>query len=327
MGDLITHLRNVLVTQADPQSLADEISAEALAKIQEEAARVKPDKLLELIEQFATADSRMRWAPNKKMHFEIAVIRGIQTLGQATLNEVLETLSAMKGGGGPTVGAGTKADPPRRPKPESVQRPARPAAAQKPAATIAETSPVVRDPVARSAPMPAPLPDAMRDEPENLAADPADKPVAASEAASAGTGVSSAAGAPSESAQAPQELWLQVIAEVRRRRPLISAWVEAGALISIEHETALVGFPPEQALAAEYCGQANNRKFLEGLLAEISGRELALKCQVREGLVVTPPPPAPKAEPAAPRDPLVEFKNDPLIQRALEIFRAEIQPA
>ena len=111
---------------------------------------------------------------------------------------------------------------------------------------------------------------------------------------------------------------------MRKSRPLISAWLEAGTLLSIEGATALIGFPPGQQLAAESCQQANNRKLLETLLAEISGRDLALKCQVREGLQVTQ---APAPAPEAPRDPLEEFKNDPLIRRALEIFRAEIQPA
>ena len=32
----------------------------------------------------------MKWAPNKKMHLEVGVIRAIQTLSQATLSEVLE---------------------------------------------------------------------------------------------------------------------------------------------------------------------------------------------------------------------------------------------
>ena len=36
---------------------------------------------------------------------------------------------------------------------------------------------------------------------------------------------------------------------------------------------------------------------------------------------------AEEAKEEAPRDPVDEFKDDPLIRRALEIFRAEIQPA
>ena len=49
---------------------------------------------------------------------------------------------------------------------------------------------------------------------------------------------------------------------------------------------------------------------------------VALK--IRDGIVATPvaqPPPEAKL------DPMEEFTRDPLIRKALEIFRAEVQPA
>jgi DNA polymerase-3 subunit gamma/tau len=58
--------------------------------------------LLELIDQFAATEGRMKWAPNKKLHFEVAIIKAIQSLGQATLDEVIEKLGELRdGGGGP----------------------------------------------------------------------------------------------------------------------------------------------------------------------------------------------------------------------------------
>ena len=38
----------------------------------------------------------MKWAPNKKLHFEVAVIKAIQTLSQVTLTEVIENLTALR---------------------------------------------------------------------------------------------------------------------------------------------------------------------------------------------------------------------------------------
>ena len=67
--------------------------------LQSEAALIETDRLLELIEQFAEAEARMKWAPNKKLHFEVAVIKAIQTLGQVTLTDVIENLTALRGGG------------------------------------------------------------------------------------------------------------------------------------------------------------------------------------------------------------------------------------
>ena len=72
-----------------------------------------------------------------------------------------------------------------------------------------------------------------------------------------------------------------------------------------------------------------NREFLEALLKEQTGRELSLKLSVKEGLVASPSPaeaeiePTPSAKKNASR---VEFKDDPLIREALEIFKGEIKP-
>jgi len=43
----------------------------------------------------------MKWAPNKKLHFEVAVIKAIQTLGQVTLDEVIENLATLRDGSAP----------------------------------------------------------------------------------------------------------------------------------------------------------------------------------------------------------------------------------
>jgi DNA polymerase III subunit gamma/tau len=40
----------------------------------------------------------MKWVPNKKLHFEVAIIKAIQSLGQATLDEVIEKLSQLRDG-------------------------------------------------------------------------------------------------------------------------------------------------------------------------------------------------------------------------------------
>ncbi len=105
MGDLIAHLRDLLVYKVRPDALADEAAPEIQSSLGEEAALVETDRLLELIEQFAGAEGRMKWAPNKKLHFEVAVIKAIQTLSQVTLSEVIDNLTALRGGGGVVAAA------------------------------------------------------------------------------------------------------------------------------------------------------------------------------------------------------------------------------
>ena len=98
MSDLISYLRDLLIFKVKPEALADDANPELQKSLETESAAIETDRLLELIDQFAAAEGRMKWAPNKKLHFEVAVIKAIQTLNQVTLNEVIENLSALRDG-------------------------------------------------------------------------------------------------------------------------------------------------------------------------------------------------------------------------------------
>jgi DNA polymerase-3 subunit gamma/tau len=122
------------------------------------------------------------------------------------------------------------------------------------------------------------------------------------------------------------ELWPQLVARVHKERPLIKGWIDAGQLVEISGDIAILAFPPDASMALESCERPNNRKFLEGLLAELAGQPLTLRFEKRAGLqpekVVLAET---KAEP--PPDPMALFKDDPLIKKALAEFKAEIIPA
>jgi hypothetical protein len=105
MSDLIAYLRDLLVSKVKPDAVADDFNPELRSALETQAALIETDRLLELIDQFAGAEGRMKWAPNKRLHFEVAVIKAIQTLGQVTLNEVIENLSALRDGKPPTTPA------------------------------------------------------------------------------------------------------------------------------------------------------------------------------------------------------------------------------
>jgi hypothetical protein len=88
----------------------------------------------------------------------------------------------------------------------------------------------------------------------------------------------------------------------------------------------LVAFPTDQAFAMDFLHKSH-RGFLEEIASELLGRPVTMKFSLQEGLIVQPTPPEPE-KPAAPAaDPVADFKNDPLIRRALELFKAEIQTA
>src|SRR5258707_11233242 len=100
MSDLIAYLRDLLVFKVKPDALKEDVEAEVQTSLSAHAELVTTDRLLELVDQFAAAEGRMKWAPNKKLHFEVAIIKAIQSLGQATLDEVIEKLGELRDGGG-----------------------------------------------------------------------------------------------------------------------------------------------------------------------------------------------------------------------------------
>jgi DNA polymerase-3 subunit gamma/tau len=98
MSDLISYLRDLLVFKAKPDAVADDVDPELQKALATQATLIANDRLLDLIDQFAQAEGRMKWAPNKKLHFEVAIIKAIQSLGQATLDEVIVKLGELRDG-------------------------------------------------------------------------------------------------------------------------------------------------------------------------------------------------------------------------------------
>jgi DNA polymerase-3 subunit gamma/tau len=272
------------------------------------------------------------------MHLEIAMIRAIQTLGQASLTEVIDALADIREGR--PVSRTTTPSP--RPPAASAPRPATPAKSVAPAVENApspkptqkavEQAPVPAPaalkpeqptPEAPKPPQPIPVVDAVPPAPE--APEPASPTLTALAPPAAVASAATVASAEPASSPEPATLWRNLLGEVRRQRPLIAMWVESGALLELEGESLTVGFPTDQSLALEYCDQPNNRKLLESIASQLVGRKLKIRFLKREGLVVEKVEVAPAAVEVT-RDPLEEFKDDPLIRKALEIFKAEIQP-
>src|ERR1700693_609428 len=100
MSDLIAYLRDLLVFKVKPDALNEDVDLDLQKSLAAQAKLLETDRLLELIDQFAEAETRMKWAPNKKLHFEVALIKAIQSLSQVTLNEVIENLNALRDGRG-----------------------------------------------------------------------------------------------------------------------------------------------------------------------------------------------------------------------------------
>ena len=267
MSDLIVYLRDLLVFKAKPDAVKEDVDPDLQKSLTAHAGLIATDRLLELIDQFAAAEGRMKWAPNKKLHFEVAIIKAIQSLGQATLDEVIEKLGELRNGKtvsqkeSPSVEAGS-------PRDESVRladvSPASQNAAAGPAATTATR-------VAETAPP---------DEPYSI------------------------------------ELWQKILAKIPVKG-FLRTLSESIRPIGIDGRNFLLGHSPDDKSKIEALASANNRRQLEMLLKEATGRDWSVKFVAKDGI---PPSSAVDAAKSA-----QSFKDDPLIQEALEMFNAQIK--
>ncbi|MBV8901103.1 MAG: DNA polymerase III subunit gamma/tau [Verrucomicrobia bacterium] len=337
LADLLVFARSLLVFKVDPAALRDEVSEAARAALEQLHPQLETGELLRLIQQLAETESVLKWSANKRMHLEIGVIRAVQSLEEVGLDSVLEALQDLRSSGQP----GGKAPAPARkarpaaPKPAAQPSPAtppaerRPVAEKVPAAITAadggtpagERGPAKIIPAAEVQPQPQAAAEPAGTGPRREAGPEGGKEAAPRAEDPAIPQSQDPAQAPPEGEWPLQEFWPRFLTEIRSKRPLILSWVEKAVPLGIEDGVFRLGLPEGEALTLESLTRANNRKFIENILAELLGRPHRLEAEIRPGL--EPLPAAARVE----ADSGAAFKNDPLIQKALEIFRAEIQAA
>jgi DNA polymerase-3 subunit gamma/tau len=276
MSDLISYLRDLLVFKVKPDALNEDVDLDLQKSLAAQAQLIETDRLLELIDQFAEAEGRMKWAPNKKLHFEVALIKAIQTLSQVTLNEVIENLNALRDG---------------KPTPPSV--------------SAKKSSPVA------------------------AGVSPASKKAAADTAASTAPRVAEQASQymppASEAMVDPVQVWEQVSAKVPPQKGFLRSSIGSAHVLGVEGRNLLLGFSPEQKPMMDILGTQANRKFLETLLHEITGKDWSVKISLKEELPPKHATAQTELAEGSKTSGTADFKDDPLIQEALEMFKGEIK--
>ena len=278
MSDLIVYLRDLLVFKAKPDVLDEDIDPDLKKSLAAHAELLATDRLLELIDQLAAAESRMKWVPNKKLHFEVAIIRAIQSLGQATLDEVIEKLGDLRDG------KSTMAQN------SSVAAGVSPASGKTAAASTASAG--ITDPgdnKSESARVTESPPKYQAVEP-NAKID-------------------------------PVRVWQLLSAQIPPQKAFLRNSAAAAHVLGIEGRNFQLGFSPSEKAMMDILGTQANRKFLETLLHEITGKDLSIKLTVNDEL----PSKHASVSESGRGARLDEFKDDPLIQEALEMFNAQIK--
>ena len=275
MSDLIAYLRDLLVFKAKPDALNEDVDPDVQKSLAAYAELISIDRLLELIDQFATAEGRMKWAPNKKLHFEVAIIKAIQSLGQATLDEVIEKLGELRDGRA-------------RPEPARRGEDARPVAASAPS-TVTSAKADERGetkPTSQTAEVTAPGYSKTRVEEKATTVD-------------------------------FEKIWQAVLAKIPTQKGFVRNSASAAHVLGVEGRNFILGFAPGDKPAMDILGTQANRKFVEALLHEISEKDWTLKLTLSEEL-------ASKSAAAQKDSASHDFKDEPLIQDAIELFNARV---
>src|SRR5262249_43586047 len=204
------------------------------------------------------------WAPNKKLHFEVAIIKAIQSLGQATLDEVIEKLGELRDGGTER----TPEAPPKRPLAAGADRGQTRPSPQKAGVTAPGYS-------------------------ERRVEEKSDT-------------------------IGPQKMWASVLAKIPAQKGFVRNSASAAHVLGVEGRNLKLGFAPNDKPAMDILGTQANRKFVETLLHEITGKDWTLKLTVNEKLH--------SKNAAVPEGSLSrDFKNEPLIQEAIELYNARVR--
>ena len=85
LSDLLNFLRSLLIAQVDASSLQDEQSEKAKAVTTSLKAKLSTGQLLRLMEILSEVEPTLKWATNKKLHLELAIIRASPKSGRGWL--------------------------------------------------------------------------------------------------------------------------------------------------------------------------------------------------------------------------------------------------
>jgi len=303
VSDLLNHFRNLMMFiisggKAD-QLEASEAELEAIAQ-QTESLGI--DQVQRIMETLAECEWKLRDAASKKIVVEIALLKAIEARRSISLDAVLKQLNQLRQSGEAGL-----------PSPVSTPAPTRNPVATKPAS--APTSMAVT-------PKPAPTPP--------KPADPAAEPEAARAQPVAPTGTDDI-----------EELWRKIVDAAGRASPFVRTYLLEAHPVSFDGRVFTIGFDPEFSDHIGLVDNAKNRDMLSTKLKEHGHSNVRIKF-VEAGAPVgrAKPKPAPALEPVPtptargaskpaepPSEPVFnseEFKNDPLIKKALEVFKGQI---
>ena len=288
LSDLLHHCRNLLIYQISRGDLAllEVTEAEATA-LKEQSALATPDALGRVLEVLTDTEIRLRDAVSKKILLEVALLKAIEARQAVSLDSVLQRLQELRRQPGTAASLAEPATPapPRSSTPQTKAAPSAP-----PTVTGNDSTKL-------------------------------------------------------------EEVWGALIEAVGRASPFTRSYLLEAHPVSFAKNLLIIGFDPEFEDHVALVDNSRNHGLLQTKMSELGYPDVQFKFIKAEAPAPrtspTPPAtrvtspdtlsaaPAPEGKTATPAQPAKEklapvpfsqddFKNDPLIQKALEIFKGQI---
>jgi DNA polymerase-3 subunit gamma/tau len=296
LSDLLSYFRNLLIYQISKGDLnLLEVSESEAAALKEQSGVAYADSLMRILDILTGAELHLRDAASKKIFLEVALLKAIEARNAVSIDSVLKQLNQLRGQGGGSQAA---------PAP----------AATSPAHHLARSLPPVKEnpPAAfhETAPPPAEL----------------------------------------------SELWGKLVENVGKASPFVRTYLLEAHPVSFEKNLLVIGFDSEFSDHLGLVDNSRNHSLLQTKLTELGHSNSQVKFIQHETpagyvapvattsvtsapLTTAPPATGSTAAPASIRSSPEtapakgkasvpfnknDFKNDPLIQKALEIFKGQI---
>lgn len=303
LSELLNHFRNLLIFQVSKGDMRIlEVSETEAATLQEQSAALSSDALTRIMEVLTDCEGRLRDAASKKILIEVALLKAIEARNAVSIDTVLKQLQQMRSGN-ITTAAPIAAAPTR-----SFENAA------------LKVQPKASEPV------------------RQVSASPIETPVAPAN-------------------QDLEQLWTQLVESIGRASPFVRAYFVEAHPVSFAKNVLTIGFDPEFADHIALVDNSRNHTLVQTKLSEMGYSNSQVKFVKAEApahrMRIAEPAPAPvsapaKAESISPLRPSLpssaareipaatktktesvpfnrdDFKNDPLIQKALEIFKGQI---
>jgi DNA polymerase-3 subunit gamma/tau len=279
-----------------------EVSEAEVAALKEQSGLANTESLTRILEVLTDSELRLRDTASRKILLEVAMLKAIEARNAISLDSVLKQLNQLRGPGG----AGTLVASKQSEASVSAER-------RSPARRETEST---HQRAVPEAGVPAPAPAISTDV----------TPVPADLAG----------------------LWAKLVEAVGRVSPFTRSYLVDAQPVSFEKGLLTIGFDPEFADHLGLVDNARNHTLLQTKLAELGHANAQIKFikveapassapqparvasrapatpKKSEGASPAPSAPAAKEKPASVPFNKNDFKNDPLIQKALDIFRGQI---